>query len=179
MSSSHPNPVESSEEIKWVKFWETPGSLSAEVIAGRLKSEGIPAWVWQQGAGSAMGLTYGPMGRGHVMVPEEQLDEARRIMATDLTFEAEEEGDWPYPEPDVSGDNSEDGKLSNAVLALIALAVSPIGVATVFIVAKLFGSKEKIEPTCPDCETVVDLEEDEKEQGWFVCSECGRTVLIK
>ena len=83
-----------SDETKWVKFWETSGSLSAEVIAGRLRSEGIPAWVWQQGAGAAMGLIYGPMGRGHVMVPEDQLEDARQIMTDDLSDEAAGAEEW-------------------------------------------------------------------------------------
>ncbi len=175
MSNSIPD--EAQEEIKWVKFWETSGSLSAEVVAGRLKAEGVPAWVWQQGAGAAMGLVYGPMGRGHVMVPEEQLEEARRIMASDLSNETGDEGPWPDDEfPEEAQD---DGRLSKGILALTALAISPIGVAAAFVVAKLFGGKEIIEPKCPDCELMVDLNEDEEVQGWFVCPECGRTVLIE
>ncbi len=167
------------EDIKWVKFWETPGTLAAEVIAGRLKAEGIPAWVWQQGAGSAMGLTYGPMGRGHVMVPESELDRARQVMAADHTAEAiDEEALWePDFDQEVAGSGG--GWLSKSVLALTALAVSPLGVAAAFVVAKLLGGKDNSDTECPDCETVFELDEEELQQGWFICPECGRTVLIK
>jgi DNA-directed RNA polymerase subunit RPC12/RpoP len=173
------NRDETPEDIKWVKFWETPGSLAAEVIAGRLKAEGIPAWVWQQGAGAAMGLVYGPMGRGHVMVPEEELDHARRVMATDLTPEVSGEEALLEADLDSEEDDGGGGWLSKGVLALLAVAVSPIGVAVVFIVAKLLGGEENFDTECPDCEIIVDLDEEETKQGWFVCPECGRTVLIK
>ena len=171
-----PIPNSAAEDIKWVKFWETPGSLSAELIAGRLRSEGIPAWVWQQGAGAALGLTYGPMGRGHVMVPEEDLEAARLIMAEDLA--AEEEGREAWSAEDKAAPQA-DGWFSKTVLALLALAVSPLGVAAAYVVAKLLGGEDKEAPACPDCGLVVDLTDREKDQGWYVCPDCGRTVLVR
>jgi len=177
MNTMNPDTEEMPQDTKWAKFWETSGILPAEVIAGRLRAEGIPAWTWQQGAGSAMGLTYGPMGRGHVMVPEDQLDQARRIMATDFSPEDDDEELWD--DSDLAGMDSGDDKLSKGALALLAFAVSPLGVAAAFVVAKLFGGREDFNPECPDCEIIVDLDEEEKTQGWFICPECGRTVLIK
>lgn len=171
-----PSPKYASEDIEWVKFWETPGSLSAELIAGRLRSEGIPAWVWQQGAGAALGLTYGPMGRGHVMVPEEDLEAARMIMAEDLSAVAPERDDWSE-EDEVS--SAGEGWLAKSLLALLAFAVSPLGVAAAFVVARLFGSEINDGPVCPDCGMVVDLNVREEEQGWFVCPDCGRTVVVR
>jgi hypothetical protein len=174
-----PNSEEMPENIKWVKFWETPGSLPAEVIAGRLRVEGIPCWVWQQGAGAAMGLTYGPMGRGHVMVPEEQLEHARRVMITDFTPGGSGEEGWLESDLDTSDWDDRGDWLSKGALALIAVAVSPIGVAAAYVVAKLLGSKEDFDMVCPDCEIVINLDEEEENQEWFICPECGRTVLIK
>ena len=165
------------ENTKWVKFWETSGILSAKVIAGRLRAEGIPAWTWQQGAGAAMGLTFGPMGRGHVMVPEEQLDQARRIMASDYSPEVGDEELWE--ESDLADEDKRDDQLSKSALALLAIAVSPLGVAAAFVVAKLFGGREDFDPECPNCEIIVDLDQEEKNQGWFICPVCGRTVLTK
>ena len=179
MSTLIPNNEETPENIKWVKFWETSGSLPAELIAGRLRVEGIPCWVWQQGAGAAMGLIYGPMGRGHVMVPEEQLEHARRVMATDFTAGVGGEDEWLESDLDSSNAGNGGDWLSKGVLALIAVAVSPIGVAAALVVAKLVGSKENFDAVCPDCKLVIDLDDEEKTQGWFICPECGRTVLIK
>jgi hypothetical protein len=175
MNTLNPGTEEMPEDTKWAKFWETSGILPAEVIAGRLRAEGIPAWTWQQGAGAAMGLTYGPLGRGHVMVPEEQLDQARRIMATDFSPEVDDEELWDESDP--AGVDFAEDRLSKGALALIALAVSPLGVAAAFIIAKLFGGREEFDLECPDCEITVDLNEEEKTQGWFICPECGRTVL--
>ncbi len=141
MTKSKPKMSDGSEAIKWVKFWETSGSLSAEVIAGRLRSEGIPAWVWQQGAGAAMGLIYGPMGRGHVMVPEEQLERARQIMADDLSDIAAGEEARPDRDSEML-ETDDDGWLAKGILALTALAISPLGVIAAFVVAKLFGEDE-------------------------------------
>jgi hypothetical protein len=167
------------ENVQWVKIMETPGTLSAEVIAGRLKSEGIPAWVWQQGAGRAMGLTYGPMGRGHVMVPEEYQQEAEHILEAEVApdFDADEAG----PESDTNSSEMDDGSewLSKGLLALTALAISPVGVAAAWLVTKLFGDDDRISVQCPNCEIGVDLDEQEVAQGWFICPECNQKIFIE
>lgn len=163
------------DDIEWVKFWETPGILAAEVVAGRLRAEGVPAWVWQQSAGTAMGLIYGPMGRGHVMVPEDLLEAARQVMNEDLSIA--EEGSEELPED--SEENEKSGWLAKGILALTALAVSPLGVAAAFIVARLFGGREEFDAICPDCQTAVDLDEVEIRQGWYVCPACKRTVFLE
>jgi hypothetical protein len=80
------------QEINWVVVEKTPGITVAEIIAGRLQSEGIPARAWQEGAGEALGLIVGLLGTGHVVVPEEYADQARAILAADAAaMEMEEE----------------------------------------------------------------------------------------
>ena len=59
------------KEVHWVEVAQTFGLAQAQIMAGRLKSEGIPAYAWQEGAGQAAGLVVGLLGAGHVMVPEE------------------------------------------------------------------------------------------------------------
>lgn len=179
MSALIPHKGDNPENIKWAKLWETPGSLGAEVIAGRLRVEGIPAWVWQQGAGAAMGMTFGPMGRGHVMVPEELLEDARRLLATDLTPEVIEDEEGLEANIDPPETDSGRALMSKGILAITALAVSPIGLAAAFVVTKLLGGKENLDLECPDCKIFVDLEKEEENQGWFICPECERTVIIK
>lgn len=73
-------------EVKWEVVTKTAGLAPAEIIAQRLRSEGIPARAWQEGAGQAFGLTVGLLGNGYVVVPESYLDEARAILedAADL-----------------------------------------------------------------------------------------------
>ena len=126
-----------------------------------------------------MGLTYGPMGRGHVMVPEEQLEHARRVMVSDFTAGVSGEDEWLESDLDSSDADNGGDWLSKGVLALIAVAVSPIGVAAAYVVAKLVESKEDFDTVCPDCELVINLDDEENIQGWFICPECGRTVLFK
>lgn len=82
------------QEIKWEEVATTIGITPAQIIVGRLRSEGIPARAWQQSAGQAIGLTVGPMGTAHVVVPEEFVDIALEILENvdDLPFEDEESG---------------------------------------------------------------------------------------
>lgn len=79
------------QEIEWVVVEQTPGITVAEIIAGRLQSEGIPARAWQEGAGEALGLIVGLLGTGHVVVPEEFAEQARAILAADAAAMEEEE----------------------------------------------------------------------------------------
>lgn len=79
------------QEIQWVVVEKTSGITVAEIIAGRLQSEGIPARAWQEGAGEALGLIVGLLGTGHVVVPEEFADRARAILDADAAAMEEEE----------------------------------------------------------------------------------------
>lgn len=71
------------QQVKWEVVARTNGLLQAEIIAGRLNADGVPARAWQEGAGEALGLTVGMLGNGFVGVPEEYAAEARDILADD------------------------------------------------------------------------------------------------
>jgi hypothetical protein len=79
------------QEVNWVVVEQTPGITAAEIIVGRLQSEGIPARAWQEGAGEALGLIVGLLGTGHVVVPEEYAERARAILDADVALLDEEE----------------------------------------------------------------------------------------
>lgn len=57
------------------------GKLEAETVKILLESFGIPAFINQESAGSTYGLTVGPLGEVDVMVPAENLDEAKKIIS--------------------------------------------------------------------------------------------------
>jgi len=75
------NPQGEDREIHWKVVAKTAGIASATIIADRLRTEGIPARAWQEGAGQAFGLTVGLLGTGYVVVPEEMLAEAEKILS--------------------------------------------------------------------------------------------------
>ena len=77
-----------SEETHWIIIEKTNGLLAAQVKAGRLLAEGIPARAWAESAGVAYGLTVGLLGTGFVSVPEEYEQEAQAILA--IEYEEEE-----------------------------------------------------------------------------------------
>ncbi len=70
------------KEVKWEIVAKESGLAVAQIVANRLRSEGIPANAWQEGAGIAFGLTIGKLGTGYVVVPEEFKEEALSILAT-------------------------------------------------------------------------------------------------
>jgi hypothetical protein len=88
--SSNTTPGEP-QEVRWEVVEKTSGITVAEIIAGRLQAEGIPARAWQEGAGEALGLIVGLLGTGHVVVPEEYAEQARAILAADQAARDEEE----------------------------------------------------------------------------------------
>lgn len=69
------------KEIFWEVVAEAAGLMPAQIIAGHLQSEGIPARAWQEGAGRATGLVVGLLGTGYVEVPREYVEQARVILA--------------------------------------------------------------------------------------------------
>ncbi len=76
-------------EVKWQVVAQASGIAPATVIAGRLKAEGLPVHVWQEGAGQAFGLAVGMLGTGHVAVPEEFVERALEILGYE-----EDSADW-------------------------------------------------------------------------------------
>lgn len=102
MDTNNSNPIPETEnapdtaapepqEITWERVATTPGITVAEIIAGRLQAEGIPARAWQEGAGEALGLIVGLLGTGHVVVPAEYAERARAILEADEAAMLEEE----------------------------------------------------------------------------------------
>ncbi len=57
------------------------GMLEAESVKILLESFGITAYTNQESAGTVYGLTVGPLGEVEVIVPPEQIDDARKIIA--------------------------------------------------------------------------------------------------
>jgi len=80
------------KETRWEEVATTSGLTAAQILAGRLQAEGIPAHAWQESAGQATGLIVGLLGTGHVIVPEAYAAEAREILA-DVDGFAEEESE--------------------------------------------------------------------------------------
>ncbi len=68
-------------EVRWKEVAQTLGLAPAQILAGRLQAEGIPAYAWQEGAGQATGLVVGLLGAGHVMVPEQYEERALEILS--------------------------------------------------------------------------------------------------
>lgn len=85
------------KETHWKVVARTAGLTPAEIIAGRLHAEGIPARTWQEGAGRALGLTVGLLGTGYVVVPESYAAQAQDILAqAEDEFEADDA--WEFDE---------------------------------------------------------------------------------
>ena len=78
------------KEIRWEEVATTFGITPAQILVGRLQSEGIPARAWQESAGQATGLVVGLLGMGHVIVPEEYVEQALDILA-DVENDVDEE----------------------------------------------------------------------------------------
>jgi hypothetical protein len=56
--------------------------LEAQIIKGRLESEGIPVLLRYESAGLVYGLTIDGLGQVKVMVPRRLAEEAKEILAT-------------------------------------------------------------------------------------------------
>ena len=88
-SNENSSPSGHKQELKWEVVAQMPGITPATIVAGRLKAEGVPVRVWQEGAGQALGLTVGLLGTGYVAVPQDYVEQALEI----LEYE-EDPADW-------------------------------------------------------------------------------------
>ncbi len=70
-----------------VVVWEAANRMEAEIVAGRLHSEGIPAIIRGEALGAIYGLTTGSLAAATVLVPAPLAEKALMILATDVDWE--------------------------------------------------------------------------------------------
>ena len=69
------------EETGLTTVYIANGQLEAEIVKGRLESEGIPAMLCYESAGVVYGLTIDGLGQVQVQVPSSLAQHAREILA--------------------------------------------------------------------------------------------------
>lgn len=74
-----------SKEPVWMVVAQAAGVMEGEIIAGRLKSLGIPTYVHRESLGAVLGLSIG-LGQTSVVVPEEFYEAAMQILYPDETI---------------------------------------------------------------------------------------------
>ncbi len=68
------------QPVNWIAVAVVQGMIQGEILVGRLRASGIPAWLSYESAGAAIGLTVGLLGRIEVMVPTDRHDEATELL---------------------------------------------------------------------------------------------------
>ena len=68
------------EEIRLTTIYIAVGQPEAQIIKGRLESEGIPAVLRYESAGLIYGITIDGLGQVEVQVPTSLAEEARQIL---------------------------------------------------------------------------------------------------
>jgi hypothetical protein len=68
------------EQPGLVEIYVTSGLLQAEIIKGKLESNGIPVLLQYESLGPVMGLTLNGLGQVRLLVREEQVESARAVL---------------------------------------------------------------------------------------------------
>jgi len=85
-------------EVPWEVAATASGMTQANLIAGRLKSEGIPVKLRYEAAGSIYAITIDGLGEVRILVPAADGERAREILARSY-----EDGDLPWEAPSGEG----------------------------------------------------------------------------
>ena len=95
-------------EEKWVVLETVSGSFQAEILRGLLEAQGVSVVLSQEGAGrSAYAVTVGPLGAVQILVPAEELAEARKVLDSYYAGEYEDLpplDDGVTPEDDIEAE---------------------------------------------------------------------------
>jgi hypothetical protein len=68
------------DQDRWEVVVEVNGNLEAEILRGLLEAQGIEARISQEGAGKALGLGVGPLGKVQILTPVYDSENAREIL---------------------------------------------------------------------------------------------------
>ena len=77
----------------WKSIISVQGELQAEVMRGLLEAQGIPVNLSQEGVARAYGLGVGPLSEVEIMVPDNYVDAAQKVIERYQAGEFEELGD--------------------------------------------------------------------------------------
>jgi hypothetical protein len=88
---------------RWEVVDEVSGNLEGEILRGLLEAQGIETRISQEGAGKALGLGVGPLGKVQILTRAYDLDNAREIL--EKYYAGEFETDTFDEQP--SGDDDE------------------------------------------------------------------------
>jgi hypothetical protein len=78
------------DEPELVVVYISQGPLQAEVVKGKLESEGIPVILRYQAIGRILGLTVDGLGRVEVLVDAEHVEAARALLVEEESSEESE-----------------------------------------------------------------------------------------
>jgi hypothetical protein len=70
-----------------VVVWEAANRMEAQIVKGRLESEGIPAIIRGEALGAIYGLTTGGLAATTVLVPAPLAEKALEILSTEVEWE--------------------------------------------------------------------------------------------
>ena len=89
-----------------VVVWEAANNLEAQIVKGRLESEGIPAIIRGEAIGSIYGLTTGSLAATDVLVPAPLADRAVDILSKPVEWDEDafDEPAFEDAEVDDAGD---------------------------------------------------------------------------
>ncbi|GIV77079.1 DUF2007 domain-containing protein [Litorilinea aerophila] len=75
-----------------VVVWEAANRMEAQIVQGRLESEGIPAIIRGEALGTIYGLTTGELAASKVLVPAPLAERARSILAEESAWDEGDDG---------------------------------------------------------------------------------------
>jgi hypothetical protein len=84
------------EGENWQVISTTSGVIKARIIEGRLEAEGIPVRLQYEPIGEIYAITVDGLGEVQVLVPEQWMGHARRVLEKEYS---EEDLDWDTEEP--------------------------------------------------------------------------------
>ena len=84
-------PTMDKNEKNWRTVFKAQGMHEAAIVNGRLETEGIPVRLRYESAGPIYAITVDGLGEVQIMVPDDQFEEARRVL---MNIYRDEEIPW-------------------------------------------------------------------------------------
>ena len=79
---------------RYVVIHTVSGRQEAEILKSYLEANGVKCEFSQEAAGNVYGFSLGRLGKAELLVPEEQAEEARELIAAFQTSDGEVLEDW-------------------------------------------------------------------------------------